>query len=724
MRKRFWIAIAIAAAALVVTVAATAAVTAGNTGWRWGNPLPQGNDLRTLEMIGSRGYAAGASGTLLRTDDAGATWSTVRTGLLDDVRLVRAIGPDTIVFAGRCALRRSDDGGQTVKRLPWTPNDETCSPEIKSFHFPSANVGYLLLDDGDVFATGDAGASWTKRTALPGSPVKGGGDAPGDIWFTADGTGVATAGKNVYRTTDSASSWAPVNNVSTGNLKRFDFVNANIGIVVGDGKNALATADSGVTWTPVSVNAGTAAINLGNVDCANPNDCVVAAADGSQLYITGDRGTSWSAISPSSSAIAAAGFASATRIVAVGATGATVVSNDAGATWQTISGGVGGQYTGIRAISTSTAYAYGDGGALVRTTDGGNSWVPVGVSTSARLIGVDFPSAQHGYALDVKGVLMRTVNGGASWQFLDTGGVHGRAIGAPADGTIVLIGPKGIRRSTDGGGSFSKAAGKRLPKARLNRIDHAGSALFAYGTKASWFSVNAGRAWKPLKLPERAKSIVQLDMISARSGYLLDGHGELWSTRTAGRKWTRIETTGTTYTDTIAFGNLAHGYLTDDSGRILYTSDAGRTWSRQYPFYFANGGVRMEIDAPSALTAYTLIAGSPRIFATTTGGTIGAPTALAIKPSASKVRKNSTIKVSGRLSPATGGERVSVVARVLNARDGTLWAAQEATVATNGSFTTRWKIKRPTIFIARWSGNAGHDGDAAKAVTVKLKTSR
>ena len=724
MRRNVFIAVVVAAATLMAAVVADAAVTAGNTGWRWGNPLPQGNDLKTLDVVGSRGYAGGAAGTLLRSDDAGASWSTVRTGLLDEVRLVRAIGTDSIVFGSRCALRRSDDGGQTITRVVWTSDEENCSPEIRSFHFPSATVGYLLLSDGKVLSTADGGVTWTARTALPGTPVKGGGDLPGDIWFTADGTGVATAGVTIYRTTDGAASWSPANNVSTGALTRFDFHNANQGVVIGKGKNALSTSDGGATWTPVAVNAGTAGIDLGSVDMANPNVWVVAAANGSQVYTTSDGGTSWNAISPSTSAVPAVGLASATRVIAVGAGGATAVSNDLGATWQTVSGGVTGSFSGLEAVSDSTAYAYGDSGALARTTDGGATWVPVGVSTSERIESVAFPSATIGYVLDAKGVLMKTSNGGASWQFLNTSGVIARAIAASGEQTVVLVGPKGIRRSVDGGNSFSRAKGKRLASVRLADVDRAGAALFAYSSKAIWVSTDAGGAWKAFKRPVKVRSIEQLDMVTARAGYLLDRNGELWVTRNAGKQWKRIETTGSTFTDTIAFGDIAHGYLTDDTGRILYTADAGRTWSRQYPFYSPVGGLFMRIAAPSALTAFMSVNFTPQLFSTGTGGTIGSPSTLTLKTSRRTVKKNATINVSGTLAPASGGERVSVVARPLGARSGANWSVVDVTVASNGTFTTKWKIRRPMIFIARWSGDAARDGDAATAVIVKLKQKR
>lgn len=721
--KMFFVTTATAVVLMITAAVAISAVTAGNTGWKWSNPLPQGNSLNTLDMIGSRGYAGGAGGTLLRTDDAGATWGSVRTGILDDLRMVRAIGPDSVVFAGRCALRRSDDGGQTVKRLLWTANEESCDPQIRSFHFPTTDVGFLLLENGSVYYTADSGGSWTNKTALPGSPIVGGGDAPGDVWFTDASTGVASVGKNIYRTTDSGTSWTLVSNTATGALGRLSFVNANIGYVAGKGKNMLTTADGGATWTPVTVDAGTAGADLGGLDCANPNDCIAAAADGSQLFRTSNGGTSWSSVSPSSNGVFDVGYASAARVIAVGGGGATVVSDDNGATWSAVSGGIDGRFWGLRAQSPTTAFIFGANGALARTTDGGTSWTRLGVSTSGNVIGVGFPTATAGYVLDNNGVLLRTTNGGSSWQFLNTDGAQPRALAVPDATTVVLIGSKGVRRSTNSGDDFSKAAGKGLAKARLSELDHAGSALVTYNNRQIFVSTDRGKSWKLMKRPAKVSSISQIDMVNARAGYLLDSRGELWVTRTAGKKWKRVETTGTTFSESIAFGDISHGYLTDDTGRILYTEDAGASWSRQYPFYDANGVSSTIIEAPAAKTAFALVYDSARVFATTTGGTIGVPSSLTIKPSARKVKRNKTVRISGTLAGAQGGERVSVLARLVGAKGGARWVEQVAAVGANGRFTTprAWKIKGATIFVARWSGDSAHDGDAARAQTVKLK---
>src|SRR3954469_8695126 len=116
---------------LVPAAAAHAApVEVAHAGWTWGSPLPQGDNLTALAFQGQRGYAVGEFGTMLRTDDGGATWSGVSTGLTEDLDQVRMISPDTVVVAGGCPVRRSDDGGKTFRRLPWTASDARCTAGV------------------------------------------------------------------------------------------------------------------------------------------------------------------------------------------------------------------------------------------------------------------------------------------------------------------------------------------------------------------------------------------------------------------------------------------------------------------------------------------------------------------------------------------------------------------------------------------------------------------
>ena len=104
-RTRLIGALACAVGALAaLPAAAPAAVQVGSSGWLWGNPMPQGNTIRSLSFAGTQGYASGDFGTLLRTSDAGATWTGLLSGTFTGLMEVQAIDGDSVCAGGR--LRR------------------------------------------------------------------------------------------------------------------------------------------------------------------------------------------------------------------------------------------------------------------------------------------------------------------------------------------------------------------------------------------------------------------------------------------------------------------------------------------------------------------------------------------------------------------------------------------------------------------------------------------
>src|SRR4051794_8087498 len=226
----------LAAAFLTLSTAAGAApVRVAHAGWSWGDPRPQGDTLSAVDFRGEQGYAVGEFGTMLRTDDGGATWSGVSTGLTEDLTEVQMISPSSVVIAGGCPVRRSDDGGRTFRRLPWTASDARCTAGVASLAFPSATVGYLLLGNGNVLRSSDSGKTWSRRTAVPGTPATSEASriAPSDIQFTSTDTGFAsTTGGDVYYTTDSGSTWTPVLQLPFA-VRDLEFPSASVGYAVG-----------------------------------------------------------------------------------------------------------------------------------------------------------------------------------------------------------------------------------------------------------------------------------------------------------------------------------------------------------------------------------------------------------------------------------------------------------------------------------------------------------
>lgn len=689
---------------------APAAVSVGHSGWTWGSPAPQGNTIGAVEFAGARGYGAGEFGTLLRSDDGGATWTGVSTGITNDVREVRVIGGSSVVIAAGCSLRRSDDAGATFRRLH-VVNETRCSSPVSSLSFPSGNVGYFGLENGSVLRSDDGGDTVSSRTAVPGVVS---GVRLVDLWFVAEGTGVAaTSSGAIYRTTDGAVSWSPVHS-GAGPLNGLFFTDAANGYAVGP-RLLLRTTDGGVTWEQQAMD-GAPAVNLQDIRCGNETTCILTTGAGDQLIRTTDGGETAVSVTPSTPRIFAATFASPMRVVAAGDGGAMVVSDDAGQTFFPIGSRLPGNYLGLEAQSGSTAYAFGLGGSLARTTNGGETWGNLSAPTDQDIVATSFASPETGFALDSTGSLLRTDNGGASWRILDTGGTRPATVVALTEERVVLVGPTGIRLSTNGGDEFSTVRSDVIRSARVSQADRVGTGVFVWSGRFLAVSADGSR-WRRLLRPSRF-AIRRVDFVSPKVGFLLDANGRVWKTKDQGRTWTERLSLGTSRAYDMAFSNERSGWVTirsfgrlTEHGLVLRTTDSGATWRPQLigPQPILPDGLAAAGDSGFALA-------NGELFATRVGGDAGAASTLRLRTRLRKLEKPASISVTGTLAPAEGGELVVVARREIGANR---WAFQTVTAAANGSFTTRWRVRRTSWFVAQWIGDDDRAGDGSEPLRVQ-----
>jgi photosystem II stability/assembly factor-like uncharacterized protein len=701
------------------TVPAHAEVLGGHSGWFWGNPLPQGHTLRGVELIGTRGYAGGDFGTLLRTDDAGATWRGLATGFTQDIARVRLIARDSVVIGGGCALRRSDDGGASFRRLPWTASDARCTSQLAAFAFPSSAIGYLALQNGNVLRTADNGRTWRRRTAIPGTLATQPGSkvVPTDVAFTTTDTGfAATAAGAVFGTDDGGQTWTPVAQ-SGAAVRALFFTDAANGYAVGDGSVVLRTHNGGATWTAGAVSDANQ--SLDSIHCAGAT-CIATTTVGDRLFRSADAGASWSTVFPATERLFAAALADSAHALAVGADGTTVVSASAGASFSRVGGRVFGSYEQLQASGAQRAYAFGLAGALARTGDGGRTWEDLGAATSDRVVSVSFPSARTGFALDAVGQLLRTDNTAESWQILNPGTTTPpRAVLALDGRRVLLIGPRGVRRSTTGGQAFARVASTALSRADLGRVDRVGRWVFAYGPAAIFASRDAGAHWRRVRRPGGSE-LATIDFVTSLRGFALLDDGRVMVTRNRGRRWSELPAIGTEVGFDLAFSDARHGFVMvpefgdDEAGYVMATSDGGATWR---PQLVDSADLRRgSLAAPAAGTAFVL-AGRDHLFATHGGGDAGSKSTVTIRASR-RARGPGLRTIEGRLRPARGGEQVVVSMR---ARGSGQWLFNTVQVASNGSFTVVADVRRTSTFVAQWRGDDVRRGDGSPPLTVRVR---
>jgi photosystem II stability/assembly factor-like uncharacterized protein len=739
--------IAALAAAFVCAVFATfgaASVNVAQSGWSWGSPTPQGNTLNSIDFVQGRGYAAGEAGTVLRTDDGGATWSGLATGTSADLNRLQVLDPETLIALGGdgCVLRRSDDAGATFRKV-FIITEQNCAGPIEAFTFVDRQTGYLLVRGGNVYRTTDAGQTFSRQTAVPGSDSSNNpsGNRAVDIAFTSADSGVAFvqppngAPSIAFSTTDAGNSWKPIDAVAPGSVRRLWFFDAQNGFAVG-ANTLLATTDGGKTWKSRPAAAGQ---DLTSIRCIDLKTCLMTTVRGDKLLRTIDGGDTVTQITPSSQAIYAAAFNSATRVAAVGSAGTTVLSDDGGVNYTPISTNLDiPLYSRLRPGPVpGSAWAVGQGnGQLAYTNDGGVSWHQDGVPTSRNMLDVSFASSSTGYALDDAGALFKTVNGGGTWQTLDTGQTaRPRALSAPAPDTVVLVGPRGIRRG-QGSAQPQPAGGALVANTLFNQIVSHPNLLVAYknGGKLIFISTNAGKGFKPVRLPKKVRIGSQsnaVDFVSARLGFFIDSKTRLWKTTTAGKKWAQVLGVGTSFARGISMADATNGVIPlrgigsriDDpttTAYVLRTSDGTKTWRLQA---IARGPM-IDAIATGPLRAYALVGGN-HFFFTASGGDNGSPTTLALRTAKKRFTKKTLkratnrVTVSGTLPGAVGGEQIVVARRDVS---GSRWVQQIVTAGANGgSFTTSWRISKSAVFVAQWAGDSGRRGAGSVPLRISVK---
>jgi photosystem II stability/assembly factor-like uncharacterized protein len=232
--------------------------------------------LRGISAPSSRViWASGTAGTVIRTDDGGATWS--RLEIPDaaslDFRDIDAVDGRTayvlsIGDGDASRIYKTSDAGRT-----WTLQFRNDNPRAfyDALAFRDARTGFAFSDSVDgrmiVITTTDGGAHW--------SPI-GSGLPPaleGEGAFAASGTNIAlgrshvwigTNASRVLRSTDNGRTWTvantPLPTSASAGIFSIAFADDNRGIVVGGDykvesaavNNAAFTIDGGQTWTLVS----------------------------------------------------------------------------------------------------------------------------------------------------------------------------------------------------------------------------------------------------------------------------------------------------------------------------------------------------------------------------------------------------------------------------------------------------------------------------------------
>jgi len=504
--------------------------------------------------------------------------------------------------------------------------------------------------------------------------------------------------------------------VLSASLDDVDFPTPEVGYAVGSGA-FYATQDGGKTWTTRDLASLSSDTAFTSIRCVTATLCLLVSDNAGHTAIvrTADGGLTFTAQDiGGGDQIDAVDFASTGRAVAVGLSGHVVVSNDGGATFTSEDTSLPAPVVDLWSSPTGV-YAAGPG-TLSRSGDGGATWTAIDPPTTAPIVAVSFPTSQTGYALDGAGNLFKSPNGGAGWIALAAGVSRPRTLYAPSPSRLILAGSIGLALSTDGGQTFSSVGGPAAA-AHVTTLAAAGpGAVAAGGSDVLLRSENGGASWSSLRLPERHTDILEVDLLTASAGYLLDSAHRLWATTSAGRTWHEIAAVGTGAISSIAFDSMRDGfaslwtYAGSVAGWVLHTSDGGTTWQ---PELLAPQQLVLVAPGSDGASAYAL-AQESKLLATSGGGATGTATSLTVRaPRATRGRR--TVVVSGHLGGAAENAVVNIAWRAANSP---YWHTVAVGVTAGGAFTVGVPVGAGGTVVASYPGSGVTAGSGSPAFTV------
>ena len=523
--------------------------------------------------------AVGEQGSILRTTDAGATWTRISSGTAARLSGVSFADANTGIAVGdQGAILRTVDGGST-----WTPQPSGTTNVLWGVSFTDAGTGTVVGDAGTILRTTDGGATWSRQSSGTADRLNG-------VSFTSANTGtIVGANGTILRTVDGGVTWKPQSSGTRNWLYGVSFISANTGFVVGDGGVILRTTNGGATWTPQS--SGFLG-SLFAISFADASTGIAVGARGAVLRIT-DGGATWTQDSSgTTSALFAVASTDAGARTAVGDQGTILRTTDRGDTWKAQSrSATSNTLIAVFFTDSSTGTVVGGNGTILRTTDGGVTWTPQSSGTTNWLWGVSFTDADDGIVVGDAGTILRTTDGGATWS-RQSSGTTGRLCGVSftSANTGTVVGANGtILRTTDGGATWSSQSsgtlnwlyGVSFADANTGTVvGDNGTILRTTDGGATWTRQSIGSIRSSLHAvamtdPDTVTTVGDFNNIILRT---TDG-GVNWGLQSSG---VPNLLSGVWFTDAntgVVVGG--QGACGPSISTILRTTDGGATWKRQ-----------------------------------------------------------------------------------------------------------------------------------------------
>ncbi len=585
----------------------TSALYTQQTSWQWVNPLPQGNILNSIWSINQDTvFCVGDYGTIMKSTNGGQIWQvTKNAGSIIEPLYATQFTTSTIGWAigeGGKILKTTDAG------TTWSNHPSPTTNDLFGIHFISPSIGFIVGAQGTIYKTTNGGTNWIYSTPITSSILY-------NIYFYNSNLGwiVGTSGK-ILATTNGGTTWELKTSGTTQNLYTIQFISPTVGYAVGSFGMLIKSTDGGNSWQSQSSSTD---FSLYSMHFITPSRGWAVGSWGATVATT-DGGFTWAIQSSETyNDLYAVRFASSSVGWAIGDFGTIIKTTNGGTNWFPISTGNKNILYGIHFSSGTNGLAVGEEGTIIRTTNGGNAWTkyPSGVSPSLFLYGVFMSNDNIAWVVGDSAIILKTTNGGHSWlkQNSRTEELSLYSIYFVNASTGWAVGDFGTILATTNGGTtwFPETSNIYNPLLKVKFFNSSIGWIIGYGGEILK-TTNGGQTWIP-QISNTYQTLYSLDIIDQNTAYATGDFGTIVATTNGGTNWIPQEVTSISsfYGTTFLSKNI--GWAAGDDGEIIKTTDAGISWN------FQQSGTQNTLWEIQLIKSGT---GGGSLFTTGHGGTI------------------------------------------------------------------------------------------------------
>jgi len=305
------------------------------------------------QVAGFTAAACGSAHTWPYSTSSGG-WETATSGTTSNLYTIVADSLQAMAAGDNGTMVRTLNGGAT-----WSSTAITAKSVVRDLAFTDHTTGWLVGQNtagaGLCMKSVNSGDSWAALSSSAGGILYANAMASAAIGWNVGSLGV------IEKTVNGGGSWTAQYSAAGQTFRDVVFVNPDTGWVVGETGVILKTVNGGGLWS--SQISGVTSIIHG-VDFIDGSQGWAVTGDGKVLH-TRNGGALWSSAPVSPQALHAIDFADAGNGVAVGQGGRIYRTRDGGATWTLEASGV---TVGLNAVCMINAYAgwiAGDGGTIL-----------------------------------------------------------------------------------------------------------------------------------------------------------------------------------------------------------------------------------------------------------------------------------------------------------------------------------------------------------------------